>query len=68
MKVSGNKLNVNAVLDMVKETFGDDEETLKTAAEITGACADVTDADRCEAVVKIMDCTDKEVKARGIEI
>lgn len=68
MKLVGNKLDKPAVLNMVKDAFGDDPEIMKNAGEIIGACLDVTDGDRCEAVYKIMECTDKEVKARGIEI
>lgn len=61
-------MDVNGVLDMVKTAFGDDAETLKTAGEIANACSSVTDADRCESVVKIMECSDKELKSRGIEL
>lgn len=68
MKLVSNKLDTPAVLDMVKNAFGDDPEILKNAGEIVGACSSVTDGDRCEAVGKIMECTDKEVKARGIQI
>lgn len=57
-----------AVLDMVKNAFGDDADLLKTAGEIVNACSSVTDGDRCEAVSKIMECTDKEVKAHGIQM
>lgn len=57
-----------AVMDMVKTAFGDDPEITKNAGEIVGACEGVTDGDRCVAVSKIMECTEKEVKARGIEI
>lgn len=53
---------------MVKEAFGDDPEINNTANEVVSACLGATDADRCEAVVKIMECTDKEVKARGLEL
>lgn len=66
--LQGNKLDIPAVMDMVKNAFGDDAETLKTAGEIVGACQTVTDGDRCEAVGKIMECTDKEIKAHGIEM
>lgn len=55
-------------MNMVKEAFGDDAETLNTAKEVVGACISVTDADRCESTFKIMKCTDQEVKARGIEV
>lgn len=61
-------MDVAAVLDMVKKTFGDDPEIMKTANEILGACSSVTDADRCESVSKIIQCSDKELKSRGIEI
>lgn len=67
-KLAGNKLDKAAALDMVKNAFGDDPEIMKNAGEIIGACETVTDGDRCEAVYKIMECTDKEVKSRGIEI
>lgn len=68
LKIVGNKLDVNGVVGMVKNAFGDDPEVVKTATEIATACSNETDGDRCEAVVKIMQCTDKEVKARGIEV
>lgn len=59
---------LDGVLKMVKEAFGDEPEMVNTATEVVSACTSVTDPDRCEAVVKIMECTDKEVKARGIEL
>lgn len=66
--IQANKIDVPAVMDMVKNAFGDDAETLKTAGEIVTPCQGVTDGDRCEAVGKIMECTDKGIKAHGIEL
>lgn len=59
---------MSAILDMVKNTFGDDPEITKAASEVVNACAGSTDGDRCIAVEKIMECTDKEVKAHGYTI
>lgn len=61
-----NKVNVEGNIALVKKVF-DDEAKLKVTTEVANECSSVTDADRCEASFKIMQCFDQAGKARGID-
>lgn len=45
--------------------FDGDAAKIQTARDLASGCADVTDADRCEAAFKIFECGHHAVKAKG---
>lgn len=47
--------------------MGKDEDKKKKFQEALAACAETTDADRCEAANKVFVCLKKETKDRGID-
>lgn len=48
--------------------FGADDPRVKFARTISTTCADITDADRCEAAEKMHECANKKAKELGIEM
>lgn len=61
-----NKINLEGVIASTKVMFGDDASKIEMAREMSTACADVTDGDRCEAGLKIFKCIKKFAADHGI--
>lgn len=60
-----NKANEEGAAAIAKLAFDGDAAKIQTARDLAQACADVTDADRCEAAFKIFECGHNAVKAKG---
>lgn len=48
------------------KTHFDDGAKVEKIIEVAKKCTDITDADRCEAATKIMECSRDVVKSLGI--
>lgn len=53
---------------MFKTIFAGDEAKIQAATDIAKECADVTDADRCEAAFKYLQCSESGAKTRGVNL
>lgn len=59
-------MSVEGNIALTKMAFDNDADKIQKSTEITNECLAVTDADRCEAAWKIIQCAEKGAKARGI--
>lgn len=66
-KIKDNKINVEATVSVTKMAFDGDAEKMALAREFATACADVTDADRCQAAFKVFECMKKLAIDKGIK-
>lgn len=60
-----NKSSVEGNIDIAKLMHPGNEEALKLATTIATACEKVTDSDRCELAVKLMQCSEEVAIAHG---
>lgn len=65
--MKNNKLDIEATVAMASAAFGNDPERLAITRAVSTECAKVTDADRCEAAAKMVECSDREVKKHGLK-
>lgn len=56
LQIQNNKINVNHVVSLTEMAFDSDSTVTDATRVVASECKDVTDADRCEAVFKIMEC------------
>lgn len=61
-----NKISLEGNIALVKMAFGDNAEKIQKVTEIANECGAETDADRCEAAWKLIQCCEKASKARGM--
>lgn len=61
-----NKISVEGNIALGKMAFEDNPGKIQTMADIATECVGVTDANRCEAASKIMDCGAAAAKKRGV--
>lgn len=67
-KIQDKKTNVEATVKLAKMSYGADDPRVELARTISTTCADVTDADRCEAAGKIHECATEKAKELGVEM
>lgn len=65
-QLKDNKSNLDGVAALARMAFDGDATKIQTARDLSLECADITDADRCEAAFKIFECGHSAVKSRGI--
>lgn len=65
--MKNNQISVDGVVALAKMAFDGDAAKLKTAQDIANDCVNETAGDRCEASVKILECTVKAHKARNLD-
>lgn len=66
-KTKNSQMNVDGVVALAKMAFGDDAAKLQTARDIASDCIGVTDGDRCEAALKLLECSVNAHKSRGLD-
>lgn len=64
-QIKDNKVDADGAAAIAKMAFDGDAAKIQTARDLASGCADVTDADRCEAAFKIFECGHHAVKAKG---
>ncbi|XP_070499987.1 general odorant-binding protein 28a-like [Chironomus tepperi] len=62
-----NKLDTESAMKKMGKMMGKDDDKKQKMEESLKACAETTDADRCEAADKIFQCLKAETKKRGID-
>lgn len=60
-----NKIDVKTVVSVADMAFDFDSTITEATRVVATACKDVTDADRCEAASKIMECFRKVSAEKG---
>lgn len=66
-KMKDNQINVDGVVAMAKMAFDDDAAKLQTARDIAADCVGVTDGHRCQAALKMLECSVNAHKTRGLQ-
>lgn len=56
---------MEGVINLASMAFDGNPARIQVAQNVANDCADITDSDRCEAAVKIMECCKKALKSRG---
>ncbi|KAL7036137.1 hypothetical protein ACKWTF_008709 [Chironomus riparius] len=62
-----NKLATDGAIKKISKMMGKDEDKKQKLEESLSACAETTDADRCEAADKIFQCLKTETSKRGLD-
>lgn len=68
MKIKGNQVSVEGNTALAKMAFDDNPGKIQTMTDIATECVGVTDANRCEASFKIMECGVAAAKKRGVSL
>lgn len=64
--MKNNKVDVDRSVELAEMAFNGDAGKVQMARELAIECSEVTDADRCDAALKIFQCGHMAVKSRGI--
>lgn len=64
--MKNNRLDVEGSTNVASMIFDGDAAKIKAASEVGKECADVTDADRCEAAFKIFECCHTVSISKGL--
>lgn len=66
MKIEDRKTNIKASTELASMAFGADDPKVAIATQIATDCHDKTHEDRCEAAVKLYECSIEMAKKHGI--
>lgn len=61
-----NRLDVEYVVDLARMALDDDTTKVNIVREVAIECANLTDADRCEAAARLYNCIHDKVNAKGV--
>lgn len=59
-------MDVEASIDLATKAFDGDAAKIEKVGKLLDSCANTTDADRCEAAVKIYECGHNAAKTLGV--
>lgn len=65
--MKSNRLDLEGSANVAAMIFDGDATKMKAAEEVGKECADVTDADRCEAAFKIFECCHDASVRKGLD-
>lgn len=66
--IQNQRTNVEASVELAKMAFGPDDIRVTHAKEIATECAEITDPERCEAAVKMYQCSIAAGAKRGLKL
>lgn len=66
VKVENNRLDVEKTVALAGMAFDEDPTKMQVARELANQCVGVTDADRCEAGIKIFECGRNAAESLGL--
>lgn len=66
LQMKNNQVDVDTVIALAERAFDGDAKKVEMAQSLASDCAAVTDADRCEAAIKIFECGHIAAKTRGM--
>lgn len=64
--MKNNQVDVEGVKSVTTMAFDGDAAKIEMVTGFAKACVGITDADRCEAIAKILDCGHTAAKDKGI--
>lgn len=68
IQIKDGNVYVEGAIRLGRMIFDDNEEAIKAATEVAHECETVTDSDRCEMAMKLMNCSTHEVKRRNLGV
>lgn len=67
-QIKDGKVYVEGAIRLGRMIFDDDKEAQNAATEVAHECETVTDSDRCEMAMKLMNCSIHEVERRQLGV
>lgn len=64
--MKNNQVDVENIIALADRAFDGEAKQVQMARELASDCANVTDADRCEAAIKVFECGHIAAKTRGM--
>lgn len=65
--MKNNRVDIEGTVSVAAMAFDGDATKVQVARDLANDCANITDADRCEAAEKICACGREAAKSRGLK-